>query len=116
ASGRFETTSAISAGEERSFAALISAAMLEPRPEIRTATRFLTMRSPVKIQPPAIGDSGTRTRPPGRAPQWLDQRHRLLADVEVDAVAASVRPLSAIARPSFACAPRYLGIRDCAMA
>src|SRR5260370_35164761 len=59
--------------------------MLEPRPEIRTATRFLTMRSPVKIQPPVIGDSGARIRPHGRAQQWLDQRHRLLADVEVNA-------------------------------
>src|SRR5262249_46828501 len=48
ASGRFDTTSAISAGYERSFAASISAAILEPRPEIRTATRFLAMRSPVK--------------------------------------------------------------------
>src|SRR5258707_12248030 len=59
--------------------------MLEPRPEIRTATRFLTMRSPVKIQPPAIGDSGTRIRPHGRAQQWLDKRHRLLPDFEVNA-------------------------------
>src|SRR5215471_9762176 len=31
-------------------------------------------------------------------------------------VSASLRPVSAIARPSFARAPRYLGIRDCAMA
>src|SRR5215813_13535857 len=59
--------------------------MLEPRPEIRTATRFLAMRSPAKIEPPAISDSGTRIRPHGRAQQWLDQRHRPLADVEIDA-------------------------------
>src|SRR5260370_40760539 len=59
--------------------------MLEPRPEIRTATPFLTMRSPVKIQPPVIGDSGARIRPHGPAQQWLDQRHRLLAENEVNA-------------------------------
>src|SRR5262249_46900392 len=85
ASGRFETTSAISAGEERSFAASLSAAMLGPRPGIRTATRFLALRSPGKIQPPAKGDRRTPNRPWGRAPQWLDQRHRRLADVEIDA-------------------------------
>src|SRR5260370_25256164 len=76
--------------------------MLEPRPEIRTATRFLTMRSPVKIQPPAIGDSGTRIRPHGRAQQWLDQRHRLLPDVEVN-TSLGIGEACLCHRASFAC-------------
>src|SRR5947209_20332627 len=74
--------------------------MLEPRPEIRTATRFLTMRSPAKIQPPAIGGRGTRIRPHGRARQWLDQRHRLLADVEVNA-SLGISAACLCHRPSF---------------
>ena len=41
--GRFDATSTISAGKVLSFAASISAAMLEPRPEIRTATRLRLM-------------------------------------------------------------------------
>src|SRR5258708_19652005 len=76
--------------------------MLEPRPEIRTATRFLTMRSPVKIQPPAIGDSGARIRPHGRAQQWLDQRHRLLADVE-DNASLGIGEACLCHRASFVC-------------
>jgi hypothetical protein len=56
ASGLFDNTSAISAGYEGAFAASIKATMLEPRPEMRTATRFLAMRSPSEIEVPAIGD------------------------------------------------------------
>ena len=44
ASARLEITTAISAGKSATDAALISAAMLEPRPEIRMATRRFMMR------------------------------------------------------------------------
>src|SRR5215472_9451317 len=43
ASGRFETTSATSAGYDSCAAAAIKASMLEPRPEMRIATRFLAI-------------------------------------------------------------------------
>src|SRR5262245_12429623 len=56
--------------------------MLEPRPEIRTATRFLAMRSQVKIEAAAIG-GGTRLR--GRAEQRLDLLHNAAAGIELDA-------------------------------
>src|SRR5713101_5140146 len=48
---RFERTRAISAGKPGFLAAAINATMLEPRPEIRTATRFLAMRSSVMGNP-----------------------------------------------------------------
>src|SRR5262249_20401869 len=41
--GRLEITSAISAGYDSCAAAAIRASMLEPRPEMRIATRFLAM-------------------------------------------------------------------------
>jgi len=41
ASGRFEMTTAGSAGKSGSRIALISDCMFEPRPEIRMAVRFL---------------------------------------------------------------------------
>src|SRR5262249_45973482 len=46
ASARLETTSTMAAGYAGARAASISATMLEPRPEISTATRFLAMCSP----------------------------------------------------------------------
>src|SRR3972149_2676891 len=46
ASGRFDSTSTISAGKLLSFAASISAALLEPRPEMRMAPRLRLMPSP----------------------------------------------------------------------
>jgi hypothetical protein len=52
ASGLFDRTSAISAGYEGPFAASIRAAMLEPRPEMRTATRFLAMRHQARSRCP----------------------------------------------------------------
>ncbi len=42
ASGRFESTSTISAGKSGARAASISETMFEPRPEIRIATRVLS--------------------------------------------------------------------------
>ena len=53
ASGRFDNTSTISAGQVLSFAASISAAMLEPRPEIRTATRLRLMSYPARSRVPS---------------------------------------------------------------
>src|SRR5262249_33052500 len=74
--------SAVSAGWERPFAASISAAILDPRPEIRTATRFFAMRSPLEIEASAIG-GGTRVR--GRAEQRLDRLHHALPGIDIDA-------------------------------
>src|SRR6516162_841468 len=60
ACGRFDSTSTISAGYDGSFAAAISAAMLDPRPEMRTATRvfFIVIAHqegrPEKIAPTCI--------------------------------------------------------------
>ena len=48
ASARLEITTAISAGKSFSVAALINAAMFDPRPEIRIATRRF-MASPCEI-------------------------------------------------------------------
>src|SRR5262249_4193133 len=60
----------------------ISAPIWDPRPEIRTATRFFAMRSPLEIEPSAIG-GGTRLR--GRAEQRLDRLHHALAGIEIGA-------------------------------
>src|SRR5450755_1327191 len=49
ASERFDTTTAICAGKSTAAAACSSAAMLDPRPEIRMATRRF-MSSPCKIE------------------------------------------------------------------
>src|SRR5579864_8618540 len=49
ASGRFEITTTISAGKSAALAASISAAMFDPRPEIRIATRRF-MASPCEIE------------------------------------------------------------------
>src|SRR2546421_13128163 len=49
ASARLEITVTISAGKSGAFAASISAAMFDPRPEIRMATRRF-MRSPRQVQ------------------------------------------------------------------
>src|SRR4029079_5930788 len=57
-SGRLETTRPISAGYSRAFAASTSAAMFEPRPEIRTATRFLRISSPGEFEVPGIRHLG----------------------------------------------------------
>jgi hypothetical protein len=48
ASERLEITRAISAGKSSALAALIKAAMFDPRPEIRIATRRF-MASPYEI-------------------------------------------------------------------
>src|SRR6185295_4614977 len=64
ASGRLDSTSATSAGYSDPFAASISAVMLEPRPEIRTATRFLSMRLPGEIE--MSGKADTRAVPGDR--------------------------------------------------
>src|SRR6185437_10934643 len=55
ASARLEKTTAISAGKSGAAAALISAAMLEPRPEIRMATRRFII-SPRQIEVSVIDD------------------------------------------------------------
>src|SRR3984885_9115134 len=49
ASARLEITTTISAGKSSAFAASISAAMFDPRPEIRMATRRF-MASPCEIE------------------------------------------------------------------
>src|SRR6266403_4109935 len=49
ASARLEITTAISAGKSFSVAALINAAMFDPRPEIRIATRRF-MASPCQVE------------------------------------------------------------------
>src|SRR5689334_16612881 len=50
ASARLEITTAISAGKSSADAALISAAMFEPRPEIRIATRrFMPLPCEVEV-------------------------------------------------------------------
>src|SRR5882762_11570129 len=56
ASARLDTTTAISAGKSFCRAASISAAMFDPRPEIRMATRrFIT--SPRQIEVTVIDDA-----------------------------------------------------------
>src|SRR5579883_1297615 len=61
ASARLETTTAISAGKSAAAAALSSAAMLEPRPEMRMATRRFVasgfMASPREIEMAVIDDA-----------------------------------------------------------
>src|ERR1700753_2278905 len=50
ASARLEITTAISAGKSAAFAASISAAMFDPRPEIRMATRrFIASQRQVEM-------------------------------------------------------------------
>ena len=55
ASGLLDTTSAISAGYDGSFAASINAVILEPRPEMRTATRLPVCS--LKIEMPVVDDA-----------------------------------------------------------
>src|SRR5712672_3359719 len=56
ASARLEITTAISAGKSSAVAAWISAAMFDPRPEIRIATRRFTA-SPCQIEMAVIDDA-----------------------------------------------------------
>src|ERR1051326_3785366 len=72
AEGSLETTRTISAGNEAFFAASISATMLEPRPEIRTATRFRAMG--LEPQRAVISDARLVLR---RARHFTDRRHLL---------------------------------------
>src|SRR4051812_22182718 len=62
AAGRFERTIAISAGEPGSRAASISDAMLEPRPEIRTATRLRVISSRDQIEVAGIAKARSTGR------------------------------------------------------
>src|SRR5258707_2419967 len=73
ASDRLEITTAISAGKSSAAAARISAAMFDPRPEIRIATRRF-MASPCQIEMTVI-DYAMFTR--GR--DHLAQKHKALA-------------------------------------
>gem|GEM_PF-5782545 len=67
ASGRLDTTSAIVAGKAGSAAAAISAVMLEPRPEMSTATRFRGWIGQVVTARVVPSSSPARhPRPPGR--------------------------------------------------
>src|SRR6266536_2566423 len=74
ASVRLEITATISAGKSAFFAASISAAMFDPRPEIRMATRRF-MVSPRQIEM-AVIDHATLAF---RVDDFAEQRHRLAA-------------------------------------
>src|ERR1700742_4088245 len=80
ASARLEITTAISAGKSFSLAASISAAMFDPRPEIRIATRrFMAMASPCQIELTVINYAML-----ARGWDYLAQEHHALAALRED--------------------------------
>jgi len=61
-------------------------------------------------------DFCVRSRPRGRANQWLDQLHHAITGIDVDAGPGIGEALVCHGISFAARALRYLGIRDCAMA
>jgi hypothetical protein len=59
--------------------------MLEPRPEIRTATRFLVMRSPVKTEAFRDRRYRHRHRPLGRAKLRFVRIYGPIANIAIGA-------------------------------
>src|ERR1700726_4714093 len=81
ASARLEITTANSAGKSPSLAASISAAMFDPRPEIRIATRrFMALASPCQIEMTVIDHAMV-----ARGRDHLAQKHHALAALREDA-------------------------------
>src|SRR5882757_8435393 len=78
ASARLEMTVTISAGKSGAFAASISAAMFEPRPEIRMATRRF-MASPREVQMTVIDHAMLALMVSLRRDHLAEQRHALAA-------------------------------------